>query len=49
MVIIASTGRVVYNPCKYCFRREQDPEAKDNMCWDCYVAVLLSPELERSE
>lgn len=33
-------GKLLLNPCKWCFRREQDPEATDNMCWLCYVASL---------
>lgn len=41
MIVIASTGRIVVLPCVFCYRREQDPEAKDQMCWECYVASLL--------
>lgn len=41
MIVIASTGRIVVLPCVFCFRREQDPEASNNMCWPCYVASLL--------
>lgn len=41
MIVIESTGRVIHNPCTYCFRREQDPEARPGMCWECHVATIL--------
>jgi hypothetical protein len=39
--MIKYRGVIILNPCTYCYRREQDPEAGPGMCWACYVASLL--------